>query len=93
MPDLGTALSSGEHGRGHSGGMDPADLAKLTAAEGGEFDRMFLDMMTEHHQGAVDMAKTEQAKGKYPPAQQLAAEIVRSQTAEIEEMRGLVAKQ
>ncbi len=92
VPDLAAAISGGEHGGGHSAGMDPADLAKLTAAKGGEFDRMFLEMMTEHHQGAVDMAKTEQANGKYPPAQQLAAEIVRTQTAEIEEMRGLLAK-
>ncbi len=48
--------------------------------------------MTEHHQSAVDMAKTEQEKGKFQPAQQLAGEIVRSQSAEIEEMRGLLAK-
>lgn len=49
-------------------------------------------MMTEHHQDALDMAKTEQVKGKYPPAQQLATEIVRTQTAKLEEMRGLLAK-
>ncbi len=96
VPDVNAAMSGGGHGGGHGGsmgGMDPADMAKLTAAKGAEFDRMFLEMMTEHHQGAVDMAKTEQAKGKYVSAQQLAAEIVRSQTAEIEEMRGLLAKQ
>ncbi len=74
------------------GGMDPADMQKLMNARGVEFDRMFLQMMTEHHQDAVEMGRTQQAQGQFGPAKQLAGEIIRTQSAEIDQMRGLLAK-
>ncbi|MDP9496117.1 MAG: DUF305 domain-containing protein [Actinomycetota bacterium] len=97
VPDLAAAMSSGGHGGGHGGrsamgGMDPADMQKLMTTRGAEFDRVFLQMMTEHHQDAVEMGRTEQAQGQFGPAQQLAGEIVRTQSAEIDQMRGLLAK-
>ncbi len=89
----GAPTSSGGHGGGSAmGGMDPADMQKLMNARGVEFDRMFLQMMTEHHQDAVEMGRTEQAQGQFGPAKQLAGEIVRTQSAEIDQMRGLLAK-
>ena len=51
---------------------------------------MWLEMMIEHHEGAVEMAEEEQGDGEYPPAVDLAGDIVESQTAEIEEMRSLL---
>jgi uncharacterized protein (DUF305 family) len=79
---------------GHGGGSMPGmmsehDMAALEAASGAEFDRMFLEGMTEHHEGAISMAQTEQAEGKYAEAVALAEKIETDQTAEIEEMRGL----
>ena len=37
---------------------------------------MFLEMMVEHHEGAIEMAKTEKADGKYGPATKLADDII-----------------
>jgi uncharacterized protein (DUF305 family) len=47
-------------------------------------------MMIKHHEGAITMAKVEQAKGSYDPAKMLAANIVSGQSAEIATMRSLL---
>ena len=52
-----------------------------------EFDRRFLDAMTPHHQGAVAMAKQAQQKSKRPEIQKLAAEIIKDQDKEINQMK------
>jgi len=74
------------------GMMSGADMSKLMKASGADFDRMFLTMMTKHHQGAVAMAKTELAKGKDKDAKALAQSIQESQTKEITEMGSLLTK-
>ena len=43
-------------------------MSQLMAARGADFDRMFLHMMIRHHQGAVEIARTEQAEGINPAA-------------------------
>lgn len=73
-----------------SGMMSEEEMAQLGAASGREFDRMFLTMMVEHHEGAIEMAQTEQADGKNPDATALAEEIETAQTAEIETMNSLL---
>ncbi|KOV79848.1 copper resistance protein [Streptomyces sp. NRRL WC-3618] len=62
------------------------------AAAGKEFDKNFLTMMIEHHKGAVTMATTEKAKGKYGPATSMADDVIRTQNAEITEMTKLLGK-
>ncbi|MEV4149336.1 DUF305 domain-containing protein [Amycolatopsis sp. NPDC049691] len=71
------------------GMMSGAELTKLEAAKGAEFDKMWLDMMIQHHQGAIDMAGTELSRGANADAKALARKIVDAQQAEITEMRGL----
>jgi len=80
---------TGDHAPGM---MTEQEMAQLTAATGKDFDKMFLEMMIKHHDGAVEMAKTEQQQGTDPAVKQLAGQIATSQTAEITEMRGLLAK-
>jgi uncharacterized protein (DUF305 family) len=90
-PTMSGGMSHGT--MGHSampGMMSDADLAKLRAATGTAFDRMFLDLMIAHHTGAVQMAKTELDRGKNPAAKALAESIVATQTAEIAEMHHLL---
>lgn len=72
------------------GMMSADDLTKLEAATGTEFDKMWLDMMIKHHQGAVDMARTELSAGSNTDAKALARKIIDAQQAEITEMRGLL---
>lgn len=87
-----TAEELGDAGGMDHGGMEMSweDMAALEAASGAEFDRMFLEMMTEHHRGAVDMAEIEVANGQNAEAVALARAIIDSQTGEIEEMQGLL---
>ena len=74
------------------GMMTDQEMQDLAKAAGKDFDKMFLQMMIKHHQGAVEMAKAEQAQGQDPAVKRLAATIAADQTAEITEMQGLLAK-
>jgi uncharacterized protein (DUF305 family) len=75
-----------------AGMMDDADMGKLEKASGKDFDSMFLTMMVEHHEGAVEMATTEKEKGRNGPAKKMADDIITAQNAEIEEMNKLLGK-
>ena len=82
-----------DHGSsGMPGMMDDADMEELGKASGEGFDTMFLTMMVEHHEGAIDMAGTEKAKGRYAAATAMADDIITGQTAEITEMNKLLGK-
>ncbi|MET7906597.1 DUF305 domain-containing protein [Streptomyces sp. NPDC005355] len=72
------------------GMMSGGDMAKLKKLSGAKFDTAFLQMMVQHHQGAIKMAKTEQAKGSYGPAKSLAKSIISSQSAEITQMNKML---
>ena len=73
------------------GMMSDEQMAELGAAGDAEFQDMFLTMMIEHHEGAIEMAQTEQEDGQYSPAISLAEEIEAAQTAEITTMQGLLS--
>jgi uncharacterized protein (DUF305 family) len=72
------------------GKMSEADMTKLEAAKGAEFDEMFLTMMIAHHEGAVTMAQTQVSAGSDAEAKALAQKVIADQTAEIAEMRKLL---
>ncbi len=69
------------------GMMSAEDMDALQNAPDDEFQTLWLEMMIEHHEGAVEMAKLEQEDGKYEPAVDLAGDIVESQSGEIETMK------
>lgn len=72
------------------GMMSDADMRALEQATDVGFDRMFLQMMIQHHQGAIEMAGAEQANGQNADAVALAEQIDTAQTAEIETIQGLL---
>lgn len=90
-----------DHGMsGHDMGDDSSDMpgmmteeemSDLEAAQGREFETMWLEMMIEHHEGAIEMAKDEQADGVFEPAKELAESIESSQQSEIDHMNELLA--
>lgn len=72
------------------GMMSADDMAALGAAKGAEFDRMWLEMMIAHHEGAVEMASGVLAGGRNPDVKALAQQVSDSQSAEIAEMKALL---
>lgn len=85
-------MSTMSEGTADMPGMMSADeMSQLEAAADGAFQRLWLEMMVRHHEGAVEMAKAEKAAGKFMPALDLAASIITSQTTEIDEMKALLA--
>ncbi len=75
---------------GMPGMMSEEQMQALEGASGAAFDEMFLEMMIEHHTGAIQMAQTEQSDGQYPEAIDLAEQIEEGQTAELETMQALL---
>jgi uncharacterized protein (DUF305 family) len=68
--------------------MDPeADTAKLRAATGAAFDRLFLDTMTRHHQMAIEMSKEAATKAEHAELKSFARRVVTKQQAEGAEMK------
>lgn len=72
------------------GMMSAEEMGDLERAKGADFQTMWLEMMIEHHEGAVEMAETEQDEGRYPDAIDLAGHIIDSQTQEIDTMHSLL---
>ena len=74
---------------GMPGMMSGRDVRRLLRLHGAEFERRWLTMMIEHHQGAVRMARTELEHGENKDALALAGHVVAAQRAEIAEMRAM----
>ncbi|WP_159942800.1 DUF305 domain-containing protein [Nocardiopsis sp. FR6] len=62
------------------------DMERLAAAEGDEFDRLFVELMTVHHEGAVTMAEDLMAEGKDQTVLRMANDVIAEQNAEIARM-------
>ena len=63
-------------------------IAKLRQAQGEEFDRLFVSLMSAHHQGAVDMAYDALKNTSEPRLKILSYSIGYEQRGEINLMRG-----
>ena len=74
------------------GMMSNDQMQQLAAQSGPTFDRAFLQMMMQHHAGAIQMARIEQAQGLNPQAKELAGAIITAQQQEITEMQALLSR-
>ncbi|MGY1751097.1 DUF305 domain-containing protein [Modestobacter sp. SYSU DS0511] len=94
MDDGTGGMDHGEGGvdHGEGGMMSEQDMHALMDATGPEFDRLFLEQMIAHHQGAVEMASDHSANGRNTEALALAQSIRDSQNAEIAEMQRLLTE-
>jgi uncharacterized protein (DUF305 family) len=63
--------------------MDTMHVAMGAVERSGDSDADFVRLMLPHHQGAIDMAKTELLHGEDPQMRRLAQEIVTDQQSEI----------
>ncbi len=76
-------------------GMATAEqMAQLEAARGTAFDRLFLELMVHHHQGAVymvDELHSQRGTAADPVMYQFTADVENDQNAEIERMNAVLA--
>ena len=76
-----------------SGMLTPAEMRQLDAARGTEFDRLYLQGMIKHHQGAVDMVAALFATpggGQQSELFGFATDIDASQRVQIARMRAML---
>ena len=72
------------------GMMSADEMEALENASGEAFQTMWLKMMIDHHEGAVEMAKAEVEDGEYSKATRLAEDIISTQEDEISAMKDLL---
>jgi uncharacterized protein (DUF305 family) len=86
-------------GAGASGGammpgmLTSEEMSQLAAAKGDAFDRLFLELMIKHHEGALTMVKELYARpgaGQESEIYAFASDVDADQRMEIERMRGML---
>jgi uncharacterized protein (DUF305 family) len=85
-------MPEGSHHSSSDGMMTEQQMQELDEANSAEGQRLFLEGMIRHHQGAIKMAQAEIASGKNPEAITLANNIAESQQAEVDTMTELLKK-
>jgi uncharacterized protein (DUF305 family) len=68
-----------------------ADLDKLLASSGSDADKLFVALMTAHHEGGIHMAQWAVDHANVIEVRRFAYAMITGQTGEISEMRALVA--
>ncbi|WP_060905779.1 DUF305 domain-containing protein [Streptomyces scabiei] len=90
-PTAVASMPGMEHGGGDgSGMMADSDMEHLKGLKDAEFDAMFAEMMIEHHEGAITMARDEQRDGEHTDATAMAGDIVKGQAAEVERLKDIL---
>lgn len=84
-------MVGGDHGD-MPGMMSAAEMQELATAKGDVFARMWMQMMIEHHQGALEMIDELQADGEHEGLGSLAAEMESAQSTEIRDLRRWLAE-
>ena len=77
------------------GMLTPEQMDRLRAARGAEFDRLFLESMIQHHEGAIVMVQalfSARGGGQESEIFQFASHVDADQTAEIQRMRGVLER-
>ena len=88
------------HAHHHGGKLMPGmltadEMARLAAAKGDEFDRLFLELMIKHHEGALVMVKelfASPGAGQESEIFAFASDVDSDQRMEIDRMSAMLAK-
>lgn len=76
------------------GMLSPDDFAQLTAAQGPQFDSLFLQFMIDHHEGALEMVETlldQRGSAQDSVIYEFTTDVTADQTSEIERMSAMLA--
>lgn len=72
-------------------GMPSDDqIHELENASGAEFEQLWLQLMAEHHDGAIDIAEIEVDEGRHAASTKLASTVITQQRNQITRMRDLL---
>jgi len=77
--------------QGMPGMATPEQMTRLVASSSEEFDRLFLEMMTSHHEGAIEMAG-EAIGAQHPIVAGMVSDTVATQGAEINRMQQVLGE-
>ena len=72
--------------QGHMSASNDSMVANLQGKTGTAFDLAFIEEMTVHHEGAIDMARLVPQSTSRPELLKLASDIISAQTSEIQMM-------
>jgi uncharacterized protein (DUF305 family) len=93
LPAPDTSQHQMHHGESMPGMLSQAQMDELEGARGPGFDRLFVTLMMQHHQGAltmVDNLLSTRGAAQDPFVYRVAADVHADQTAEIERMARLL---
>ncbi|WP_206422612.1 DUF305 domain-containing protein [Nocardioides pantholopis] len=86
-----SAYDHGQHGHNEMQGMlSPEQMASLERASGARFDRLFLQGMIGHHEGAIAMSEDVARDGAHVRVSEIASDVIVTQQAEIDIMRRML---
>lgn len=90
-PTLGSRTGHSHHAK-MPGMATKAQLDRLAKATGPDADRLYLDLMIRHHEGALKMCKTLGEKGSDERTGELGDDINVTQTKQISQMKVMRAR-
>lgn len=72
--------------------MSKADMDKLEAASGSQFDHLFVDTMTAHHKMAIRMSQDAQKRAEHTELKEFARMTITKQSGDIKKMARMNGK-
>ena len=73
-----------------NGMMSTQEMDTLGKMTGAEFDKMWMETMIRHHEGAIAMAQTAKTSGSNTDVLAISDQVITAQQAEITEMKALL---
>ena len=91
--DMMTNMQAMDHATLMPGMLTAEQLGQLDRARDGEFDRLFLTFMIQHHHGAITMVNElfSQGGGEEEVTYRFASDVFADQTTEIDRMQKMLA--
>jgi uncharacterized protein (DUF305 family) len=92
LDESGAGMMMGGHAGHMDGVLSDEQMSQLADAQGADFDRLYLEGMIGHHEGAITMAQDAIDNGENPSVIALAQKIIDAQTSEIAQMKQMLGQ-
>lgn len=89
LNESGSPQHSDGHPMGTDGMLSEEEILELRGANGKAFDSLFVEGMTKHHKGAIEMAQVEVDSGENEKVQAFAVAIIALQGAELVTLKAI----